>query len=249
MAGHIAFNNYLRAATVVSEATIAGFPFANAVDGRTSTTVGFAVGATRTVTLNFGVAKSISAVGFARSNLAARGATITFAGSSDNVSYTNITAIQPTADVVRLEAFNSSVSYQYVRISVSGHSGDVYVSDIYVGDHVVMPSNVDSSFAPPEYCDNDEVLSNLTYTNELAGLIVQRKLKNAMFKFDAIEPSWMAAQWASLTAALKQYPIYWVWKSGARAFYCWPEKTIGAPKFSQGGKYVSVSFKVEGITE
>lgn len=249
MAGVIAFNNYLRDATVVSEATEAGFPFSNCVDGRTSTTAGFETGATRSVVLNFGTAMDISAVGFARSNLAANDATLTFEGSADNVSYTTITAITPTADVVRLDLLASTASYQYLRVSVSGHSGDVYISDIYAGDHLVLPSNVDSSFAPPEYCDNDEVLSNLTYTNELAGLIVLRKLKNAQFKFDSIESSWMAENWADMAAAIKRYPMYWVWKYGARAFYCWPEKNIGAPKYAQGGKYFSVSFKVEGITE
>lgn len=249
MAGIIAFNNYLRSAAVVSEATISGFPFANCVDGRTSTTAGFASGATRTAIINLGTSKSISAVGFARSNLFARGATLTFAGSADNVSYTDFATITPAADVVTLQSLGAPVSYQYVRVSVSGHSGDVYISDIYVGDYLVLPSNVDQSFSPPEYCDNDEVISNLTYTNELAGLIVQRKLKTAQIKLDSVEPSWMEIHWLDFAASVKRYPIYWVWKTGKRAFYCWPEKNIGSPKYAQSGKYFAISFKVEGITE
>lgn len=249
MAGIIAFNNFLRSATVVSESTETGFPFSNCIDGRTSTTAGFESGATRTVIVDFGSARTMSAVGFARSNLATRGATITFAGSSNNVSYTDFAAISPASDIVTLQALGSSVSYRYVRISVSGHSGDVYISDIYVGDHLVLPSNADQSFAPPEYCDNDEVISNLTYTNELAGLIVQRKLKTAQIKLDSVEPSWMESHWLDFAASVKRYPIYWVWKTGKRAFYCWPEKNIGSPKYAQSGKYFAISFKVEGITE
>lgn len=249
MAGIIAFNNYLRGASVVSEATISGFPFANCVDGRTSTTTGFATGATRSVVLNFGSSKSIGAIGFARSNLFARGATLTFAGSADNVSYTDFSTITPAADIVRLQTLGAPVSYQYVRVSVSGHSGDVYVSDIYAGDYLALPSNVDRNFAPPEYSDNDEIISNLTYTNDLAGLIIQPKLKNAQFKFDTIETTWIDEYWPAFSASIKRYPFYWIWKTGKRAFYCWPEKSIGSLKYSSDGKFLSVSFKVEGITQ
>lgn len=249
MAGIIAFNNHLKTATVFSETTESGFPFSNCVDGRTSTTVGFEVGATRTAILNLGSAKSITAAGFARSNLFATGATITLAGSSTSGgTYTDFATFTPTNSRAMFTTFGA-VSWQYVRVSVSGHSADVYISDIYVGDYVDLPANVDSNFAPPELSDNDEVISNLSYTKELVGIVLKQKPRSAQFKFDALEQSWIDTYWGGFVESAKAAPFYWLWKSGAQPFYCWPEKSIGGVKFANGGKYLSVSFKVLGIIE
>ena len=143
-------NNILRGATVISEATISNFGFANCIDGRTSSQMGVASGATRDIVLDFGSAKAFTHCAFASHNLS--GATLTLAGSSNNSTYNTVAIIAPTSNVVQVHEF-SSASYRYLRLRFTGMSGNVYISDLFVGVSLDLPYGMPVGFVPPELAD------------------------------------------------------------------------------------------------
>lgn len=260
MPGTIGINNYLKTATFVSQETISGFAMDKAIDGRTNTQAGFDSGANRVVVIDFGSLKAISAIGIARHNAGSVGATLTFAHSATvGGTYTDFHVIEPVDNSIVWDTFNvnpdlsyitDEITARYIRLTVSGHSADLYIADLYVGEKLDLPDNTDDGLVGYEWCDNDEIITNLTYTNELVGITTLAKLPTAVLKMNNVLPSWMRTYYAGVIVALKTAPIYWRWKEyGVSAFYCWPQKNTGQPRYVEKGKYVSFEIKVEGIRE
>ena len=127
---------------------------------------------------------------------------------------------------------------------------DLFVCNFYIGSATSLPCNTDVGFQPYEYSDNDEIQTNISHGKELVGMGVIRKLKTSSIKMDAASIQWMQANYKNMVSAMKEGPIYWTWKDyGKDAFYCWPVKTIGNPKYTEKGQYFAFEIKVEGITE
>lgn len=258
MSGVIGINNFLKTATVLTEETMSGYPFSNAIEGNTAAIVGFGLGATRTVDIDLGASKLVSAVGIARHNCFSAGATLQFYLSNTETFTTPFLVIDFDSNAVVFKMAHTATQTKdfseaygrYLRIVCTGHTLNALIGNIYVGEALSLPCNTDVNFQPYEYSDNDEIITNLTYTYDVLGIGVIRKPKSSSIKMDAASISWMEANYKNLVSAMKAGPIYWTWKDyGKSAFYCWPTKTIGNPKYTEKGQYFAFEIKVEGITE
>lgn len=238
-------SNILRAATVVSEATIANFGFANCIDGRTSTQMGLASGATRDVVIDFGSAKAMTHCAFAHHNLS--GATLTMAGSADNSSYTTIATITPSNNYVQVHEF-SSASYRYLRLRFSGHSTAIYISDLFVGIALELPYGMPFGFVPPELSDQDAIDANMTGNGALAGISVTTKPKKCKVSLQDYESSWFDSYWSAFASNAKLYPFYFLWAPSKRAMFCTVDGKIGDVAYSNHTR-LSHTLNLEGFVE
>lgn len=238
-------NNILRAATVVSEATISNFGFANCIDGRTSSQMGIASGATRDVILDFGSARAFTHCAFASHNLS--GSTLTLAGSSDNSTYTTVSTISPSSNVVQCHEFTSA-SYRYLRLRFTGMSGSVYISDLFVGTALELPYGMPVGFVPPEMSDQDAIDTNMTGNGAVAGISVTRKPKKIKVQLQDYESSWFDSSWPSFSANSKLYPFYFLWAPGKRAAFCVPDGKIGDVAHTYHTR-MTITLSLEGFVE
>lgn len=239
------YNNLLRAATIVSEATITNFGFAKALDGGTSTQAGFASGANRDVILDFGSAQTFDHLAVAAHSLS--GTTLTIAGSSDNVSYTDIDAVTFSNNYVQIHEIDQG-NVRYVRLRFSGMPTSVYVSDIFLGEALELPYGMPQGFVPPEFGDQDTVETNMTGNGALVGITVTRKPKRSKVQMQDYESSWFASNWSALIASLKLYPAYFLWAAGQRAFFCTLQKQAPQPQYSTNTRQ-SCTLDLEGFVE
>lgn len=239
------YDNLLRTATVLSEDTLTNFEFANGIDGRTSTQLGVASGADRDIVLDFGSAQQFSVLCVAVHNL--NGASVVVAGSSDNVTYTDITTINYDNNYVRCDAVTQS-TYRYVRLRFTGLLGSTYVGDIFLGESLELPYGVPDGFTPPEQADQDLIETNMTGNGALAGIDVTRKPKRLKLPLKNYESSWFESNWYSLTETMKLYPVYFLWSTGKRAFFCTFNRKTGVPSFKTNTRQ-SVTLDLQGFVE
>lgn len=227
----IAYNNVLRAATIDSEDTAAGYPFSNALTGRTSEQVGFSSGASRVVDFDNGSAVAVSALCVAHHNLGSVGATLTLSGSADDATYTPLVTQSFTNDNVSFLTFTEA-SYRYLRLTVSGHGGAAYIGDVFAGPVLTLPFGPNTGWTQPSQSDDDEITANVTGAGAIAGVSIIARPKATEIEFRDFDKSWFDSNWSSLVASLKQYPAYYLWKASERAMYFIPAKSIPGPKFT-----------------
>lgn len=239
------YNNLLRQATIVSEATISNFGFAKALDGGTSTQAGFAPGASRDVIVDFTSAKSFDHVCVAGHNL--NGVTLTLAGSADNVSYTDIDALTYDNNHVQVSEIDAG-SARYLRLRFSGMGGNAYVSDIFVGEALELPYGIPHGFVPPEQGDQDAIDTNMTGNGAIVGITVSRKPKSTRVSLQDYHASWFEAHWYDLIETMKLYPVYFLWGDGKRAFYCTLQRKPPQPSYNSNIRQ-SATLDLEGFVE
>lgn len=247
--GGICYDNILRSGTIISENTIADFRAANAYDGKTSSQMGVTAGGDRDLIIDNGSAVEIDTLCFARHTLGASGGSIQVAGSTNNSSYTTLFTVNPADDNVTFSA-QSSYTYRYYRIRVTGHSHNTYFADIFLGKRLDLQRSQKHGFIKPEFADGDQIISNITRGGNLAGLSVKTGVKRAQFDLFYYTASFFT-EWADLVSTMKQYPIYIVWDSSNAQlpFYCWPTKNIPQPKYSRSiNGYYTVKMDMSGIT-
>lgn len=249
MAGLILYNNILRGATVVSEDTLTNFPIANALDGKLVTQVGFSPDADRDIIFDLGVTTTFDTIAMARHGFADL-SNVDFSvwGSSDNVSYTNLSGVLNVAsNDVYVNTFSSS-SYRYVRLRFNSTVISAFVSDIFVGAKLDLERSQKYGFIKPEFADNDTIRQNITRGQNLAGIEVERKVKSVSFTLDYYTDSFFNANWEDLALTMKSYPIYIKWDTSEKVFYCWPSKSIPQPRYSANtNNYYSVKLDMQGV--
>lgn len=241
----IAYNNILRAATIDSEDTAAGYPFANALTGRTSEQAGFTSGATRAVDFDNGSAIAVAALCLAYHNLGTVGATLTLSGSSDDASYSTLISQAFSDDNVAFLTF-AEASYRYLRLEVSGHSGTAYIGDFFVGPTLGLPYGPDVGWTQPSQADDDEIIANVTGSGAIAGVSVITKPKRTQIQLRNFEKSWFDSNWTPLISTLKRYPGYYLWKSTERAMYFVLTGKAAGPSFTSPTRQ-STSLDVIGL--
>ena len=223
------YDNILRTATVLSEDTITNFGFSNALDGGTSTQVGMAIGSNRDIVVDLGSTKAFDYFCVAGHNL--NGTTITIAGSSDNVSYSDIDSVVFSNNYVSVNNISSG-NVRYVRFRFSGMAGSIYIADIFLGTALSLPYGLPHGFVPPEQGDQDIIETNMTGGGALVGISVTRKPKKTSINLQEYSSSWFETYWFDLIETMKVYPIYFLWKEGKRALFCTLERTPAQPAFT-----------------
>lgn len=250
--GYILCENVLRSATITSESTIANFPIASALDGRTATNAGFDDAADREVVFDLGAAISIDTLAIGRNNLSTK--TVTIAGSSDNVSYTNITGFISitTSSKVYSKKLASPVSYRYYRLTVGSGVQDGYIADIALGQAVDLERSQKHGFIKPEFAEGDRIIPNVTEGNNLAGLYVKQGFKRCKFSLFYYTASFFTTNWQTIINEMKSYPIYIVWDTPETElpFYCWAYSKMPEPSYAKNiNGYYNATLSMEGITE
>jgi hypothetical protein len=237
--------NKLRSAAILAEATAASFPFANALDGRTSTQAGFSSGAARNVDFDFGSAQTITHIGYAAHSLT--GSTVAIYSSTNGSSWTLRLSSIALAGVQTYE-FGTSFSARYFRLSVTPASGTVYVSDFFAGQAIELPYGIPHGFVPPEQGDQDAIETNMTGNGALVGITVTRKPKRTRVSLNDYPASWFDSNWSALIETMKLYPAYFLWATGKRAFYCTLARTAPSPAYNSNIRQ-SATLELEGFVE
>lgn len=245
MAAVFAYDNLLRGAAILSEETLVNFGAVKGADGRASSQVGFASGADRSVVYDFSIVKSFDTFCLANHNFGTSGASMKVEGSADNVGYSVIDTIAIANNNVKLHTLPSS-SFRYVRLTIQGHGGAAYASDIYIGPSLLLPYGMPKGFVSPEEYDQDVISSNITGNGSLVGIDVEEKPKRCKIPIKDVERSWFDSYWLALVAAVKQYPAYFLWSEGERAMYFYFYRKAPAPKFTTNNRK-SVTLDVEGV--
>lgn len=226
----IAYSNALRTATIDSEDTASGYPFANALTGRTSEQVGFLNGAARSVDFDCAAAVAVSALCIAHHNLGSVGGTIALYGSSDDAIYVPLVSHAAHDDGVIFLTF-ASASYRYYRLTILGHGGTAYIGDVFAGAYLSLPFGPSTGWTQPSQSYEDDLIANVTGRGAIAGISVVRQPKKASIQMRDFERSWFDVNWPPLISAMEQHPVYYLWNAGERAIYCVPTK-IDPPKFT-----------------
>lgn len=158
--GLILYENKLRGATASGVGTVSG-NITNLIDGRTSTSEVFASGADREFTVDLGTTQQIDTLAISRNDLIVGGADLELSGSADDISYTPIDTYSPNDTRVNVVSF-SPVSYRYYKVNITGHSADVFITDLAIGEAVILERDQKHGFIEPYYADNDKITSNVT---------------------------------------------------------------------------------------
>lgn len=237
MSGRILGNNYLKGATILSSNAESGYPAANMVDGRTNRQAAFAVNASpRVVVFDMLSAFNCSAVGVAKHNLASVGASLLVEVSADNSTYSTLIDEAISSDGVLYFEPETSRTGRYVRVSVSGHDDTAYISDITVGDSVSILCGQPVGFVSPYWGYKDQILSNITRGNELAGITVINKPRE--FKISLSKIAIADEQvFYDVETATKSGPFYFKWavldEDGidGEAAFCWLKNSFFSTRF------------------
>jgi glutamate synthase domain-containing protein 3 len=221
-------------------------------DGRTSTTESFESGIVREIIVDNGSATDINCIAAARHNLSTMGATLAVEGSSNGVSFSALFSVTPTDDNILL-SLQSTQSYRYYKIKISGHTGTVTIADLAIGKYITLERDQKYGFIAPEFADGDQVLPNVTRGQNLVGLSIKEGFKKIRLQLPYYTSSFYDTNWANIIAALKSYPIYLNWKlaNDAVPFYCWPSRALPQAKYSaniSGYAYLDSTMDLEGIT-
>lgn len=240
--------NQLRDATVISDETITDHPIENALDGRTSTQAGFEAGATRTVIFDFGTTVNLTHFGYVGTNLGTVGGSISFAHSSDNVTYTNSTTTNFFATVYTAE-LGAVLTNRYLRVRISNHYADVYISDLFVGEAIELPYDVPVGFVRPEWADEDTIETNMTGGGAIVGVTVTRRPKKTSLDMRSYPSEFFSSYWDVMIRGLKEYPGYFKWRDGvANAMYCSLVGKAPRPSYTSH-MHLSVKLDLEGIVD
>lgn len=258
--GAILYRNYFREAvngegTLSAIGTVSGGMDA-ATDSRTGTSETFATGANREVTVQPSIGNSkVNCVGIARHNLLDAGATITVLGSNDNSIYTTLfstTADNATFNNTLFYVDSSDYTYSYYRVRVSGHSVNVFMTDLAIGEAIRLERDQYYGFVAPEFADGDRIRANMTRGQNLAGLTVDRMPKRVRLDLKYYTRAFYD-NWLQFVLTSKKHPFYlsWAKNDDEEKMYCWFRNKIPQPKFSKkviNKEYLDVRMDLEGIT-
>lgn len=237
MSGRILGNNYLKGATVLSSNAQSSYPAANMVDGRTNRQAAFSVNASpRVVVFDMLSSFAVDAVGIAKHNLGSVGASLLVEVSADNSTYTTLIYEAITSDSVLYFEAAAAITGRYVRVSVSGHDETAYISDITVGAFVSVISGQPVGFVSPYWGYKDEVRSNITRGNELAGITVINKPREFRISISKVALA-DEAVFYNVEAATRAGPFYFKWATldedgiDGEAAFCWLKNSFFSTRF------------------
>ena len=244
----ICYDNELRGMTLTAEDTETDNPAANAIDGRTSTQMACAAGV-RNIDYDNGSAITIDSFCMARHNLGSISASIKIFAGNVVDTWTFLKLFNPIDDEIFVQEFDTTVSYRYWRIQISGGSDTAYVGDWHIGTRLDLQRDQKGGFVRPEYQDNDEIITARSRGNNLVGITIRPKPKRFKFELFYYDSTFMAS-WVALRDTMKQYPIYLLWRDNETAVYAWPQKNLPNPTYATGIKdYWNVTLNLEGIIE
>ena len=255
MAGKILYNNLLRDASIVLHSMPLGFEPGDCVDGRTSTFGKFQSGFGNGITFNLGSQKTFDTVAVARHNFDS-GVFLTITGSNNGVDYTYLETSYNSFDEKNVYIDLGSQTYQYVQFVTNNASKEVTFADVFIGPSLDLERSQPHGFTRPGLSDGDQIISNVTRGKELAGLTIKPGVDRAVFTMPLYSSAWLS-EWRALRDTMKLYPIYIIWDTtrsetpfyrGEPAFYCWPTKSLPAPKYSKNiNGYYDIRFDMSGF--
>ncbi len=255
MSGRILGSNLLKAASIVSETTTSGYPAKNLVNGRTSNQAGFTYGTTGEVVFDLGASVNYSGktlgIGIAKHNLGSTTSTLSIAFSADNSTYSSATSFNMTTNFPQILTLTYSSSFRYVRFRVTNHDSQAYVSDLTFNELIDTKSGQQSGYVSPFWAFNDEVVSSVTRTGELAGLTFITKPRQFKINLQKLELSDFSIL-TTLTNMILSGPFYFRWATteddgiDGEVAFCWIKNKMMQIKYDSVTT-VGTSFDCEGI--
>lgn len=203
--------------------------------------MGFAAGGSRSITYTFEAATSIDCLCLFKHNLFNQCdfVSISYDAGTD---YIELARITPSSSAPIMLAF-ANVIVDQIRITIEAPIAPIYISNISVGLRHRISEGQYIGFQDPTYGVSHELVSNRTRSNELVGLVRQRKAVETTIEAKHLTESWVDANWPTLYEHIARYPFYLQWREDKQAAYC-VAIDIAQPRFTTLNR-LAFSLKVQ----
>lgn len=245
----ILYENIFEGGTVTVSSETADGAGLNAVE---DTTFDFWTGgaATARITVDYGSAVECDCVGAASHSLGTDGADLSIEYSADNVTWTEVSLVEPLTDDTILAVF-PAVSARYWRASVL--NGPSSIGVLKLGKRLVMPSGVLSGHTAINHALRVDLLTNNSVKGQYLGTRIKRIGAEANINFGLLETSFVDNDMAVFEAHFNSgrtffyagSPSEWPDDYG----YCWRSGSELAPSYEEGGELSQVSMEVSVYVE
>lgn len=230
----IAWDNLGRLATLGGSGVIAGGERANAVTGSTYDRWRPATGGTtRTLTFDFGSARSISFAAIAAHNLFSLGGSVAVQRSADGSSWTDAGAgsVTPSDNDALVFRF-SALSFRYWRFNFTGLAtgAALSVGVAFLGNETIIPRRFYQGFSPVITPTEVQLQSNVSVGNELLGSSVIGRGSTLSTTIQHVPAEFIrSANWVAFQRHFndgggvffgwrpEKYPqdVHYIWRNGA----------------------------------
>lgn len=165
-------------------------------------------------------------VALAGHNAGSIGATVSVEGELEGVFYEVFSGVLPADDAPLLMRFNKA-AYTSVRITIGAGSSPPYVSVVFAGELIVVPTGISPGYTPISEGYNDEMVGGRSISGEFIGNIVVSSRLETRTPLKLLPRAWYEDYMRPFVkAANRGAPFFFAWSPVLR-----PEQ-IGYCSFS-----------------
>ena len=254
-ASYLGYNNLLDKATTIITANRNddNYPVSNIGTWPTYERYEISADSVVRIFISFPQAEFINSYGIARHNLGDEEMTIRLHSSTDfGASWTlyqpngisSFYSFSQENETMFFVGNDASVNAQTWRITIDNvptfKQNNIRIGNIFLGNSLKLFSPPDRGFVPPDLAMKDEFTSNVSEGGDYLGRTLLRKAAETQFKMSNVAESWVNDEWKACMRAVQEHPFYFGWdvvNHPLSVAYCYTERTIDHPKYSDSGFY------------
>lgn len=217
--------------TLTADSEAAGFPVANAADWLDHDAWKPAAVGTHYIQAAFAAAQAADTLAIYGHDLATQGSTVNVK-RYDSGAWTQVATVTPSSDGIVVLRW-ASVSDTQWRIEVVDANSTPYIAVAFLGAALVLP-DAPIGFAPPLVPGVDASV-NRAMNGALLGAFERPKAADIKVHADLQTPSWIRSYWKPFMQHAARKPFIFCWDSAnlAESWYCWCEKPLPQPEYTQ----------------
>jgi hypothetical protein len=197
-----------------------------------------------TITVDAGTNVTCDYFGIAAHTL--NGATIVFASSTNNSTYTTRLTITPTNNDPIMGLF-APVTARYWRLTITFGVAP-FIGSLYVGKVLEMQRPIYQGINPPKLSRVTEIKPNISETGQWLGRSIVRKGYQTSLGWNNLKADWYRQNFEPFTLSARENPFFIAWRPETfdnDIMYSWTNGDI-VPTNSGPKDFMSVSINIEG---
>jgi len=144
--------------------------------------------------------------------LGSNGCTIKVQYSTNNSSWSDLTAATAIADDSPIFAIFEPVTARYWRINITTGSDEPTIGVIKFGAALQMPRPIYGGHAPISMARQTILRSNYSETGEFLGRTKQRTYGSTGFSWQNLPADWVHTNWPEMQRAIETEPFFVAWR-------------------------------------
>jgi hypothetical protein len=144
--------------------------------------------------------------------LSTEGCTIKVQYSTDNISWTDLTAATAIADDSPIFAIFEPVTARYWRINITAGTDEPQIGVIKFGATLQMERPLYGGHSPITLARQTILRSNYSETGEYLGRTKQRTYLSTNFAWSNLTAAWVRSNWPTLQKAIEAEPFWIAWR-------------------------------------